>query len=191
MKIFTLLKKRESRCEHEQALCGCYTCVAQKKVPTTQTMESRLPPLCVRGHLVVPDLAPNFFMELYYGRPDFSSLVSSRVNVCQSDGTIRALLRRGFRRRSLKMWLQALEVWFVSCTSSQVFLFCCRTRRKNYLWVPPARSTPEAKYLPTVVRETENSSAWNPIFKLQRRGPPRRRTRKVLWRWRTHRKEYT
>ena len=38
----------------------------------------------------------------------------------------------------------------------------------------------------TTVRETENSSAWNHIFKLHRRGPLRRRTRKVLSLWHTH-----
>ena len=36
------------------------------------------------------------------------------------------------------------------------------------------------------VQETENSSAWNHIFKLQRRDPPRRRTRKMLSLWHAH-----
>ena len=41
------------------------------------------------------------------------------------------------------------------------------------------------KYL-ALVQKTTNSSAWNHIFKTQRRGPPRRRTRKVLSLWQTH-----
>ena len=40
-------------------------------------------------------------------------------------------------------------------------------------------------YLATV-QETANSSAWNHIFNFQRRGPPRRRARKLLSRCCTH-----
>ena len=41
------------------------------------------------------------------------------------------------------------------------------------------------KYLATV-QETQNSSAWDHIFNIQRQGPPRRRTRKVLSLWHNH-----
>ena len=43
----------------------------------------------------------------------------------------------------------------------------------------PARSTAGKKYL-AALQETTNSSAWNHIFNFQRRGPPRRRARKLL-----------
>ena len=87
------------------------------------------------------------------------------------------------------MWFQALD--FFCLLYSSHFSFWCRTRRRNLLVAsgsgsPPDRSAAETKKRLAAVHETENSSAWNHIFKPQRPCPPGRRTRKMLSLWQTH-----
>ena len=81
------------------------------------------------------------------------------------------------------MWFQALE-FSVSCTAAKRF-FVSAAERSGGEPEPEATS----KFLLLVLHQKEKwleynrqkkSSAWNHIFKVQRRVLPRRRTRKVL-----------
>ena len=140
-------------------------------------------------------LAPterNVRVEAKFGRADMSSLVHSRECV-EATAIFRVLLRGGPRRWSLKIWFQVLE-FSVSRTATAKFFFPAAEREGGTysysVWAPPAPcsfySRKNKHLTSTILRETEISSAWNHIFKLERRGPPRKRRRKLLSLWHTY-----
>ena len=90
----------------------------------------------------------------------------------------------------LSVWAPGDKTEFLTCfllaRARARGLICVQHIVSNFC-VPPSRSSCSRKcnYL-LAVQETANSSAWNHIIKFQRRGPPRRRARKVLSIGRTH-----
>ena len=109
------------------------------------------------------------------GRPDnMSSLMHSRERA---------------KAKALKFENMVPGAWIFGFLyyCSQVFFSVEEWERRMYsLRLPGSFYTAEKTFLATTAQETKKSSAWNYIFKLERPGPPRRKTRKVLSVWHTH-----